>query len=410
MQLGWVDFSKGDRDKVMSVINLLQERGAVDELGIGLIRDAFSNYFFPGTSTVQTRAKYFLIVPYVLQEAVTGQYGNQVSEILRAIDKNERDCALSLYRRYEDDPIKERIIGARILPHRWVARKPSDIYWNGIRTYRIFTQSAMPIADMVKLSVYLRTQQAGRMMGNRSDQDKEGERDDHDAGGVESLRFFDLPAGGYKDWRRDLDINLTHEEALFLKDKIETSVPDTLLSWMLRNHVDLEQYGSFEALTAAIENDVPPELCYMMRLACKFNRLAYAVHTRYNVILSKGENRIACEEWAAIAERMDHVTEVDIDELMEALRLNGSQNARKLKNFLIALKSAFLYGDEQLADEIIINREINLKTRSRAKLCHAEDYPPDTWVGGRYLDYRFLPAKQIILDIFDGERAANVPN
>ena len=64
MQLGWVDFSKADREKVLDVMNLLQEQGAVDEIGIGLVRDAFANYFFPGTSTVQTRAKYFFIVPY----------------------------------------------------------------------------------------------------------------------------------------------------------------------------------------------------------------------------------------------------------------------------------------------------------------------------------------------------------
>ena len=64
MQLGWVDFSKADREKVLDVINLLQEPGAVDEIGIGLIRDAFANYFFPGTSTVQTRVKNtFLLFP-----------------------------------------------------------------------------------------------------------------------------------------------------------------------------------------------------------------------------------------------------------------------------------------------------------------------------------------------------------
>nr|WP_288913835.1 DUF6361 family protein [uncultured Lachnoanaerobaculum sp.] len=28
-------------------------------MGIGIVRDAFANCFFPGTSTVQTRAKYF---------------------------------------------------------------------------------------------------------------------------------------------------------------------------------------------------------------------------------------------------------------------------------------------------------------------------------------------------------------
>ena len=85
MQLGWVDFSKADREKVLDVMNLLQEQGAVDEIGIGLIRDAFANYFFPGTSTVQTRAKYFFIVPYILQEAVSGKYGNQVATNLQKV-------------------------------------------------------------------------------------------------------------------------------------------------------------------------------------------------------------------------------------------------------------------------------------------------------------------------------------
>ena len=60
------------------MINLLSEQGAVDELGIGIIRDAFANYFFPGTSTIQNRAKYFLIVPYVLREAVDGRYEERI--------------------------------------------------------------------------------------------------------------------------------------------------------------------------------------------------------------------------------------------------------------------------------------------------------------------------------------------
>ena len=68
MQLGWIDFSKKDRQKVLDVMNFLQEPGAVDELGIGIVRDAFVNYFFPGTSTIQTRAKYLLIVLYLLKE------------------------------------------------------------------------------------------------------------------------------------------------------------------------------------------------------------------------------------------------------------------------------------------------------------------------------------------------------
>ena len=34
--------------------------------------------FLSGTSTIQTRAKYFLIVPYMLREAVDGRYGKRM--------------------------------------------------------------------------------------------------------------------------------------------------------------------------------------------------------------------------------------------------------------------------------------------------------------------------------------------
>ena len=61
MPLGWIDFSKSERSKVLSVLDLLSEAGTLDELGIAPIRDGFSNLFFPGTSTIRTRAKYFFI-------------------------------------------------------------------------------------------------------------------------------------------------------------------------------------------------------------------------------------------------------------------------------------------------------------------------------------------------------------
>ena len=53
-----VDFSKTERDKVVSILRLLGTQTALDELGIGTVRDAFSDMLFPGISTLQTRAKY----------------------------------------------------------------------------------------------------------------------------------------------------------------------------------------------------------------------------------------------------------------------------------------------------------------------------------------------------------------
>ena len=62
---GWIDFAEQDRRKMADMIRLFRERDTRDELGLGSVRDALANLLFPGTSTVQTRAKYMLFVPWI---------------------------------------------------------------------------------------------------------------------------------------------------------------------------------------------------------------------------------------------------------------------------------------------------------------------------------------------------------
>jgi hypothetical protein len=45
---------------MVDVISAFREQDTRDELGLGTIRDGFANILFPGTSTIQTRARYFL--------------------------------------------------------------------------------------------------------------------------------------------------------------------------------------------------------------------------------------------------------------------------------------------------------------------------------------------------------------
>src|SRR5690349_7212754 len=61
----WLDFSESDRKKAQDVIDLFREKGTVDELGVGTIRDAIGDLLFPGTSTIMTRARYYLFVPWI---------------------------------------------------------------------------------------------------------------------------------------------------------------------------------------------------------------------------------------------------------------------------------------------------------------------------------------------------------
>lgn len=67
--LTWLDFSDAERKRALQVVELLGRPETRDELGLGAIRDAFANALFPGMSTVQRRARYFLFVPWTFREA-----------------------------------------------------------------------------------------------------------------------------------------------------------------------------------------------------------------------------------------------------------------------------------------------------------------------------------------------------
>ena len=100
MQIGWIDFSKQDKSNALNVIQSLNEPGVLDELGFGIIRNAFANDFFPGTSTLHTRSKYLYLTANILYEfqkkCVDGKYsaiGNAASfikKIKEDIDYEEK--------------------------------------------------------------------------------------------------------------------------------------------------------------------------------------------------------------------------------------------------------------------------------------------------------------------------------
>lgn len=400
MQLGWIDFSKEDRQKALDVISLLSEQGAVDELGIGIVRDAFANYFFPGTSTIQTRAKYFLIVPYILRDAVDGRYGKDVNRILKAIDTEEKECGIKLL---ESNPKAEGVIGTRVLPKGWVARKPSDIYWNGIRTYGIFCDYGLSIPEYVSLAVKLNTQKSSAKLGNRNDEAEENEKDDSDAGDIMNVNFWNLPIY-YDNWRDNLTIELTNEEALYLDKQIQKGAKGSLLEYVLKNRIDMNKYEDFVSMAADLSEKVEEKLSYMMKLACEFNNLVYMARVRFNVMLSEEENEVAVSEWDRLKPQVKRRANVDLSAVFNKLELHNPETYL----FLSKLQEAFKALDIDAADELIKKRERQLKGINRAKLNRTKEFDHSKWVGGGELDYRFSNARRIINDIYSGEVSSDV--
>lgn len=62
MKIGYITFNSEEQQLVHDVIQQISQ-GAIDELGLGRIRDAFSDAMFPGMSTLHRKSKYFVLLP-----------------------------------------------------------------------------------------------------------------------------------------------------------------------------------------------------------------------------------------------------------------------------------------------------------------------------------------------------------
>jgi len=390
LNIGWVDFSKSDRDTVFSVLQQLTEPGAVDELGIGTIRDAFSDILFPGTSTIQTRAKYMFIVPYICLELEReGKLSRR--EFIELLGKKEVELIDMLA---VGDA--EGVIGTR--SRQTLRRKPSSIYWNALRMYGFFTEP-LTISEYAKIFCAKRNAadyQKSKSRHNMHDKDEEDTTDDTDIG-MSGMAFWRVPAPSSK-WRDTVTINLTKEEAVFMRNKILSmpGVKDSLLALILReNRFDFCEYDSFADISN-MQDIMPSDMWNDYCLARDFSEFVFGAQVRYNVIFSEKLNKIANKKWREYKKKCPMV---NLAEVRERLRPR-EKTMRFLKQF------QDLIDDESALDELIIKREKDLKGPSRAKLTNKELYHYDNnSVNMVPLNYRFENVQRIVRDIFDGENA-----
>lgn len=391
LQLGWIDYSNEHRDKVMAVLDLLAQKGAVDELGIGMIRDGFSDTFFPGTSTLQTRAKYFFIVPYLLMEQEKESF-TKPGQFLDKLANQELEL-IDILKQGED---LDGIIGGR--SGKKLKRKPSSIYWNGLRKFEIFKYENLTLDNYAKTVIAMKSKkQALRSLGDE-------EADDLDVGSEYSGTFWHclLPED---NWKENLQIRLTKQEAEFLKQRIilSSKTEQSLFAFLLNQDLDkVRQVDSFEMIGEVFE--LPNHIKKMYQLAIKFNKFISGANIRYNVIFSKQENEDAVEEWEEWLSDPFVKNEFAMFPYIEVLRLlNVDRRNIRLKKFLREWQEHVINGDEEEIDKLIIKREIELKSKDRAKLHNSKSFSYDrNWVGIKILDFRFRSAKAIINDIIVG--------
>lgn len=125
--LAWLDHSDYERRKAVEAIKLFEEKGTVDELGVGTVRDAISELLFPGTSVLQPRARYFLIVPWVYQHLEAKRVPSaEIAGRARAIETDLVDQIL-------DSDDSKGAIGRRA--RKTLKLLPSTLFWAGLGSW-----------------------------------------------------------------------------------------------------------------------------------------------------------------------------------------------------------------------------------------------------------------------------------
>ena len=127
--LAWIDFDEAERQRVQRIMEFFKDRDCRDELGLGAIRDSIADHLFPGTSTIQTRLRYMLFIPW-LYRMLEGVNESEDRLRTRARDLEIR-LIYSLMAGGERDGVIGREAGANL------KRLPSWVYWAGLSTWGI---------------------------------------------------------------------------------------------------------------------------------------------------------------------------------------------------------------------------------------------------------------------------------
>ena len=409
--IGWVDFSSEHRERVKSVLDALSTPGVIDELGIGAIRDTFADALFPGISTIQTRAIYFLTVPRILNDfQKLPPRDRKDGKLVGYLNDVELRCRNRLVEAHPNSGEESGIIGRSFHgKNRDVQRKPSSIYWTGLRRFRLvdtklslqtfcrkFANPNAPLRDVLA-----------------SDSSQTGDDADAEDSGRRVINIPDYD----DDWIAQLQLRLSRDEATFLSSQIAVSVPDSLLGRILAN-ADLRtdflrgtKDGSFRALAGdqTLMNQFPVDLQQLIRRARDFWQLLHGAHIRYNCLV---------QEHCGTAEKRDEFldqweqwrTEIagfpwgrwKTDQLWDR---EGGERTRIPAHTRTFVREWIEFvrdnASEGSLDDLVRMREICMKTR-RARLRETVDTSVADWVGLDVLNYRLGNARSIIDDIDAG--------
>ena len=217
MQLGWIDYSRQERDTIKELLKILGEPSSVDELGVGIVRDSISDLLYPGTSVLHTRAKYYILIPELFKKAMKSGL-TTMPEVRKLIDSDQDKIARALRRAIDDETGTKAsgIIGGR--SDRAVKMKPARIYWNAMRTTEMLCHPNLSFDDAC----------AAVASYNRKNQNTSIKYESDEAGGdaedaaLNGFSLFNTPCKqDIDDYIANPTLHLTKGEAMYLIEQFK---------------------------------------------------------------------------------------------------------------------------------------------------------------------------------------------
>ena len=353
--IGYIHNDKDEQDKVLQVLKMLSEKNAIDELGIGRIRDAFADMMFPGTSTLQKHVKYFSLMPQVYKKACERRY-NRMAEVKAEIVRLERIMTANLC---AGSPGATGITGSEMVGKRsnnYVKYDPAYIYNSGLQTFGILRDA------QVQALIYS-TSKAMHEAPRKLKSDDEDTADDADEqSGL--FQFCSFPAVEY-DFTERCSLDLTPKDKSFIMEHIlgSSKCKGTLLHYIV-SHIDDPGFKYRDTFPGIDPEQLPPGLAELQDLARRFADFIYMAHVRYNYIYSNytdGEMLQDFEE--AVNGYKKNGT--DIEKILAPIVITDNSG----KHFCREVAKCVDDEDWNALDQCIIRREKQVKG-SRRKLCN----------------------------------------
>lgn len=404
MELGWIHFNRDDRNRVFNALKALEENDALDELGIGKIRDYFSNEFFPGITTNQTRAHYYIFLSNMFEDALKNNFSSteefhSTEELQNWLDEQQDNLVdIFLHKKYPDKKWRGLgIIGIQNKDQgKPINQKPLSIYWSGLYKYGIirdenaFYQNVLDYID----------QKNAIDKQKKSIRKKDGDYEPDEI--LERDSFFPETGCWTKNWISQIDMEtLSKNEANFLYNRITESCPDSLLTLILKYYkkhpskIDLRNKITFKDFSNISPNilDQNPEIKKTYDWAIQFRNFYYGCQLAYAYLVTKDE---ADEEnyldWLNNKQEWENVP---LDDILGTI-LDNSSVDKRTKDFLKKAREYAVHNNQKAFEELIRRRESALKG-VRAKIGKEDKYKPSN-----KLDYRASAASRIIQDILKG--------